>query len=76
MRRTKKVRYAGKFGPRYGKAVKERYNKVMETKIKKYDCPICSKEKSVRRIAFGIWQCKKCKTKFASGAYEFVWKDS
>ncbi|MGC9310998.1 MAG: 50S ribosomal protein L37ae [Candidatus Aenigmatarchaeota archaeon] len=71
---TKKVRAAGKFGPRYGKKLRVNYNKQFEAAKTKYACPNCSKEKSVTRVSFGVWECKNCKTKFASGAYEFNWK--
>jgi len=55
---------------RYGKKIREQR---LKTKPKKaYYCPVCSREK-VKRVAAGIWFCKKCKTKFASDAYEFRW---
>lgn len=53
---------------RYGKSVRERREKLKPKK--NYNCPACSRD-SVIRIASGIWMCKKCKTKFASDAYEF-----
>jgi len=72
---TKKVGASGKFGARYGKKLRENYDKIYRNSKKKYDCPVCAREKSVKRIAFGIWECKRCKTKFASGAFEFVESD-
>lgn len=68
---TRKVKAAGKFGPRYGKKLRVDYNKAYLAAKTKYTCPSCSKEKSVLRLSFGVWQCKNCKKKFASGAYEF-----
>jgi len=47
----------------------------MESSKKKYNCPICAKEKSVKRGSFGVWMCTRCKTKFASGAFEFRKED-
>ena len=58
---------------RYGKKVRER-REALKPK-KNYMCPACSRSRVVR-IASGIWMCKKCKTKFASDAYEFKWQES
>ncbi|MBN2095550.1 MAG: 50S ribosomal protein L37ae [Candidatus Aenigmarchaeota archaeon] len=68
---TKKVAASGKFGPRYGKKLRVSYNKSYEQSKTKYTCPNCSKENSVLRQSFGVWECKNCGKKFASGAYEF-----
>jgi large subunit ribosomal protein L37Ae len=68
---TKKAQAAGKFGARYGKKLRVNYNKHYNAAKTKYACPNCSKEESVKRVSFGVWECKNCKTKFASGAYEF-----
>jgi len=35
---------------------------------KLHKCPYCNKIK-VKRVALGIWQCKKCNAKFAGKAY-------
>ena len=72
---TKKVGAAGKFGPRYGKKLRDIFSKINKTSKKRYNCPICAREKSVIRVSFGVWQCKSCKTKFASGAFEFREED-
>ena len=68
---TKKVGASGKFGSRYGKKLRDNYSKLFASSKKKYNCPICAREKAVKRLSFGVWECKICKTKFASGAYEF-----
>lgn len=65
---TKKVKYTGRFGPRYGKSIRER---VLEVEVKQrrlHKCPKCESE-ALQRISTGIFQCKHCKTKFAGGAY-------
>lgn len=69
MGRTKKVKITGKYGVRYGKGVKEKVLKVEEVQRKKHVCPNCMKP-SLKRVAAGIWQCKKCRFKFAGKAYK------
>ncbi|MFH0949048.1 MAG: 50S ribosomal protein L37ae [Candidatus Aenigmatarchaeota archaeon] len=54
----------------YGKRLRQSVATVKRKKTKHYACPSCSRT-SVKRLSTGVWQCKKCKTKFASKAYEF-----
>ena len=61
---------SGKFGSRYGKRIRQDVLKAEAKTKASYKCPACSRM-SVKRSAFGIWKCKKCSIKFASGAYEF-----
>jgi large subunit ribosomal protein L37Ae len=65
---TKKVGTTGRYGPRYvtktKKVVLEMENKEKQARV----CPYCERP-ALKRIAAGIWYCKKCKTKFAGGAY-------
>ena len=69
MTKTKKIGIAGRFGPRYGTRVKNAIRQI-ETKVRRRQtCPVC-KRKAVKRVAAGIWSCKKCGAKFAGGAYE------
>lgn len=63
---VKKITAKG-FGARYGKKVRERYAAVENVQRKKQKCPFC--KGVAKRLAAGIWLCKKCKKKFASGAY-------
>mgnify|MGYP006289146171 CR=1 FL=1 len=63
---TKKVGSAGRFGSRYGLRIRRRIVDVESKKSK--NCPICGK-KQLKRVASGIWECKKCKNKFTGGAY-------
>ncbi len=68
MTKTKKIGIAGRFGPRYGTRVKETIRQI-ESKVRERQiCPVC-KRKAVKRIAAGIWGCKKCGAKFSGGAY-------
>ena len=57
-----------RFGPRYGRKLKERFGKIEAEQRKKQKCPYCSALK-VKRVAIGIWECKKCKAKFTGKAY-------
>lgn len=66
--KSKKSKSSGRFGARYGKTPKMRLVKIEEKQRKKQSCPFC-KKKGVKRLANGIWNCKKCGKKFASDAY-------
>lgn len=68
MTKTKKIGIAGRFGPRYGTKVKIGIRKIEEQVRQRHECPSC-KRKALKRIAAGIWQCKKCGAKFAGGAF-------
>ena len=57
-----------RFGARYGRRLKERFGKIETEQRKKQKCPYCSAIK-VKRLAIGIWQCRKCKAKFTGKAY-------
>lgn len=57
-----------RFGPRYGSIVKQKFSKIESQQRSLYKCPYCARVE-VKRIAAGIWQCKKCNAKFASKAY-------
>ena len=68
MVKLKKSGSAGRFGARYGKTPKARLVKVEEKQRKKQKCPFC-KKLGAKRSSKGIWQCFKCKKKFASGVF-------
>jgi len=65
---TKKVKSAGRFRTSGGIKVRARLRAVEEKQRKKQTCPFC-KKKALKRIAKGLWQCKKCGKRFASHAY-------
>ena len=65
---TKKVRSAGRFGARYGLKLRKKIIEIENVQRKKHICPEC-KNKTLKRIASGIWQCKKCGNKIAGKAY-------
>jgi large subunit ribosomal protein L37Ae len=54
----------------YGKKIRAAYSESRKKAGKKYPCPSCSRI-AVKRESNGVWECAKCKAKFASGAYEF-----
>ena len=68
MTKTKKVRAAGRFGARYGRAVKVKLNTIEEKQRKKQKCPYCGKL-GVKRLSKGIWHCRKCGKKFTGDTY-------
>ena len=57
-----------RFGARYGRKPKEKFAKIEKEQRKLHKCPYCNKVK-VKRIAVGIWYCRKCNAKFAGKAY-------
>jgi|TARA_B100002003_G_scaffold149320_1_gene138433 large subunit ribosomal protein L37Ae len=63
-----KLGSAKRFGARYGRKTKEKFAKVEKEQRKLHKCPYCNNIK-VKRIAVGIWNCKKCNAKFAGKAY-------
>jgi large subunit ribosomal protein L37Ae len=57
-----------RFGVRYGRTVKHKLAQA-ESEMKTFqECPYCGAIK-VKRIASGIWNCRKCKAKFTGKAY-------
>ncbi len=65
----KKVLSSGRFGARYGKRIRALVDKIEKNSRAKHRCPFCDKEKKVRRVAYGIWECKSCGKKFVGKAY-------
>ena len=57
-----------RFGARYGRKLKVKFSKIETEQRKLHKCPYCNKV-AVKRIAVGIWNCKKCKAKFTGKAY-------
>jgi large subunit ribosomal protein L37Ae len=57
-----------RFGTRYGKKLKDKIGKIEEERRLGNKCPYCHKPK-IKRIAAGIWECTKCRSKFAGKAY-------
>lgn len=68
MARKKKIGAAGRFGPRYGKKARQMVTDIERIQKQRHTCPRCDMP-YVKRIAKGIWYCKKCGVKFAGLAY-------
>ncbi|MCX6746900.1 MAG: 50S ribosomal protein L37ae [Candidatus Pacearchaeota archaeon] len=66
--KLKKAKAAGRFGARYGRAVRIKLNAIEEKQRKKQKCPYCGKM-GVKRLSKGIWHCSKCDKKFAADTY-------
>jgi len=64
----KKAGSAARFGPRYGTRTKKILLQIERLQKQKQECPFCER-KSLKRVAAGIWKCKKCGKKFAGAAY-------
>ena len=58
----------GRFGPRYGTRTKKVVAAIEKEQKKRQVCPYCER-KALKRIAAGIWYCRKCGKKFAGAAY-------
>jgi len=58
-----------RLGARYGRTIRRKLAKVEIKQKASYVCPSCRK-KAVKRLAIGIWQCRKCNAKIAGKAYE------
>ncbi len=68
VKKTRKVGSAGRFGSKYGKKIRDNVKKIELRSKAKHKCPQCGKL-SLKRKASGIWECSKCDTKMAGGAW-------
>ena len=62
---------AKRFGARYGRKLKLKFASMESQQKKQYKCPYCHAIK-VKRLSVGIWNCTKCKSKFAGRAYSLL----
>ncbi len=63
-----KVGSAGRFGPRYGKTIRQKVSRIEARMRSTHGCPYCLTRK-VKRVFVGVWKCHKCQAKFAGRAY-------
>lgn len=68
MGKTKKVKSAGRFGPRYGRGIRKRLLDVEGKQLAPHPCPKCGLAR-VKRTSRGIFFCRKCGNEFTGGAY-------
>ena len=57
-----------RFGARYGRKLKLKFSKIETEQRKLHKCPYCNKT-AVKRVAVGIWHCRKCNATFTGKAY-------
>jgi len=67
MPKKKKAKAAGRFGTRYGRKIRVKIAEIESEQRKKQQCIFCNG--TAKRLAKGIWKCKKCDKKFASNTY-------
>ena len=66
--KIEKLGSAKRFGARYGTKPKYEFAKIEKEQRKRHKCPYCNAV-AVKRIAMGIWHCRKCDAKFTGKAY-------
>ena len=71
MKKIDKLGPAKRFGARYGSKPKHMYAKIEKEQRKKHKCPYCNNI-AVKRVAVGIWYCRKCNSKFTGKAYSIT----
>ena len=57
-----------RFGARYGRTIKHKLAKIEREYKREQKCPFRHYE-AVKRLAVGIWGCKKCSSIFTGRAY-------
>lgn len=65
---ARKIGSVARFGARYGKRTKAKVLAVERVQKAPQKCPYCSRP-AVKRMAAGIYECKKCESKFTGRAY-------
>ena len=67
-KKIEKLGSAKRFGARYGTKPKYQFAKIEKEQRRKHKCPYCNAI-AVKRIAMGIWNCRKCDSTFTGRAY-------
>lgn len=66
--KTKGQGASKRYGPRYGRRLRQKVETVETMQKTEYQCPFCHKN-AVRRMSVGIWECPKCAAVFTGKAY-------
>ncbi|MBR9692244.1 50S ribosomal protein L37ae [Candidatus Woesearchaeota archaeon] len=66
--KKKRLGSVKRFGARYGRRVKHKLAEIEAVQRGKHVCPYCRAPR-VKRLAVGIWNCRKCGAKFSGKAY-------
>lgn len=66
--KTKGQGASKRYGPRYGRRLRQKVETVEAMQKTNYQCPFCHKN-AVKRMAVGIWECPKCAAVFTAKAY-------
>ena len=66
---VKPVALGKTFGTRYGRQNRDAYAAIAVEARKKHKCPYCSYYQVKRLASSGIWECRKCASKFTGRAY-------
>ena len=66
---AKKLGSVARFGALYGKRTKAKVLTVEKIQKAPQKCPYCSRP-AAKRMSVGIFQCKKCDSKFTGKAYK------
>lgn len=67
-KRTAKAGIVGKYGTRYGGALRKISKKYEVAMHLRYTCGFCGKN-AVKRVSVGIWRCRGCFKTVAGGAW-------
>ena len=63
-----KLGSASRYGARYSTPLKQVVRDIEKKQKTAQVCPQCGR-KSLKRKSYSVWQCSKCGTKLADGAY-------
>lgn len=62
-----------RFGTRYGRTTRHKLGLIENVQKQLHKCPYCAQQR-VKRVAMGIWQCRKCNAQFTGKAYTIAKK--
>lgn len=60
---------AKRYGPKYGKRIRNKISSIEESEKSGHRCPECGST-SLKKESKGVWVCKKCGEKVAGGAWK------